>query len=357
MKNNILFTLLLFSISLTGFSNTWIINNAGNTFTPANITVTVGDTIIFDIANMHNAVEVSQAGWEANSSAPLSGGFQLPFGGGMILASDLSIGTHYFICAPHASLGMKGTITVEDCTIPAKPNEINGEMTVCESSENIYSVTPVSGATTYTWTLPNGWTGSSTTNTITAISNNTDGIISVTANSTCGSSPEETLSVSVETIDTLVIENDAMLTANASGVSYQWIDCSNNEAITGETSQSFQPTNDGSYAVIITKNGCSATSSCHDITIGVTGILENNSLNPLVIFPNPSQGKFQIKINEQLISSNLNVVVSNLLGEVIFQATSKNATFQIDLSNHEKGVYILTLSNGLNTHQKTLIRY
>src|SRR6185369_10169639 len=60
-----------------------------------------------------------------------------------------------------------------------------------------YSVTAVAGAGSYTWTLPAGWTGSSTTNSISATVGSAGGTISVTASNGCGTSTARTLSVSI----------------------------------------------------------------------------------------------------------------------------------------------------------------
>jgi hypothetical protein len=72
-------------------------------------------------------------------------------------------------------------------SVPATPGSISGTATVCQGSTNTYSVNPVSGATSYTWTLPNGWAGSSVTESIQATVNSS-GTISVTANNSYGSS-------------------------------------------------------------------------------------------------------------------------------------------------------------------------
>ena len=80
------------------------------------------------------------------------------------------------------------------CT-PAQPDSIIGNADVCVHSSQVYSVSPVSGATSYTWFLPSGWTGSSTTDSISVIIGNTGGVISVTANDSCGSSPAKSLVV------------------------------------------------------------------------------------------------------------------------------------------------------------------
>ncbi|MCB9080170.1 MAG: CHRD domain-containing protein [Lewinellaceae bacterium] len=85
------------------------VTNSGFTFTPAILTVTVGDTIIFQIDGDHNATEVDKATWDSNGSTP-NGGFSTPFGGGTVVLTTAR--TYYYVCTPHASFGMKGQITV-----------------------------------------------------------------------------------------------------------------------------------------------------------------------------------------------------------------------------------------------------
>jgi len=66
------------------------------------------------------------------------------------------------------------------------------------------------------------------------------------------------------------------LTATQTGATYQWLDCLNGfQPIAGETNQSFTPSNDGNYAVEITVNGCSDTSSC--FLIEIIGVDELNT--------------------------------------------------------------------------------
>ena len=75
---------------------------------------------------------------------------------------------------------------------------ISGLTKVCKSKTGIvYSVPASAGATSYTWTLPTGMTGTSTTNSITVATGTTfcNGIIKVTANNDCGSSTASQLSL------------------------------------------------------------------------------------------------------------------------------------------------------------------
>lgn len=83
--------------------------NSGFTFLPDSILAGVGDTIHFVLELMHTAREVSASTWLADDTTS-NGGFDLPFGGGDVVMTQL--GTHYFVCVPHAFLGMKGRIIV-----------------------------------------------------------------------------------------------------------------------------------------------------------------------------------------------------------------------------------------------------
>jgi hypothetical protein len=91
---------------------------------------------------------------------------------------------------------------INGCNTPAQPGSISGSTNPTEGTSQTYSISEVSGATSYTWTLPNGWTGTSTTSSINATVGNSGGTISVTANNGCGSSTARTLSVSVGTCST-----------------------------------------------------------------------------------------------------------------------------------------------------------
>ncbi|MEI6488585.1 MAG: T9SS type A sorting domain-containing protein [Bacteroidota bacterium] len=122
MKRKITIASLLLTFTFTGFATTWTIGNSGFTFTPATITITAGDTVVFSIASSHDAREVSQTTFNANGSAALSGGFQTAFGGGSVLPASLGVGTHYYVCSAHASMGMKGTIIVINSNVGIAEN-------------------------------------------------------------------------------------------------------------------------------------------------------------------------------------------------------------------------------------------
>jgi plastocyanin len=108
MKTNI----LLWAFALyTGLAlgATVTITNSGFAFSPDDVTINQGDVVDFQLAGIHNAIEVSESTWLENMNTPLPG-FSVPLGGGLV--PDLAPGIHYYVCGPHASGGMKGKITV-----------------------------------------------------------------------------------------------------------------------------------------------------------------------------------------------------------------------------------------------------
>ncbi len=92
------------------------------------------------------------------------------------------------------------TVLVSVTTSLSQPNSITGNAAVCSGTSVTYSIAVVPGATSYTWTLPTGWSGNSTSTSISVIAGTTSGNISVTANSSCGVSPVRTLAVTASNV-------------------------------------------------------------------------------------------------------------------------------------------------------------
>jgi endo-1,4-beta-D-glucanase Y len=112
-------------------------------------------------------------------------------------------------------------VTVTTCTIPAQPEAINGNTSVTAGSSQTYSISAVSGATSYTWTLPSGWSGSSTSTSIAATAGNAGGNISVVANNACGSSAPRTLAVTVTSSSTNIALNKSATASSIEGAGFE----------------------------------------------------------------------------------------------------------------------------------------
>ncbi len=88
------------------------IKTVGVTFTPDTVTIKAGDSVLFDVGGSHNVVEVSQETWDAGQKDALESGFGVDFGEEKEISFDTP-GTYYYVCAPHAAMGMKGMVVVE----------------------------------------------------------------------------------------------------------------------------------------------------------------------------------------------------------------------------------------------------
>jgi hypothetical protein len=147
-----------------------------------------------------------------------------------------------------------------------------------------------------------------------------------------------TLNLSINTVDNTTSLSGATASANAIGATYQWIDCNNgNAAIAGATNQSFTPAINGSYAVVVTQNTCSATSNC--ININVVNVKENNPLNDAMVYPNPAKDKVTIEfINREIVS----ISIYNAIGQKLGNVDIPSNEFKFDLTlPKENGIYFL----------------
>ena len=79
-------------------------------------------------------------------------------------------------------------------SIPANLGAVVGNTAVCVGSSNTYSVPLAPGATSYSWSLPGGWSGTSNSNSIITTAA-ASGILSITATYSCGVSPPTTFAV------------------------------------------------------------------------------------------------------------------------------------------------------------------
>src|ERR1035437_8789917 len=112
------------------------------------------------------------------------------------------------------------SISVTVTAVPATPGAISGTATQCGGlTGQIYSITAVTGATTYTWTVPTGWSvtgGAGTTSiTVTTGSAGQNGNITVTAGNICGTSSASSLSVTVRPTPTATISGTTAVCQNA----------------------------------------------------------------------------------------------------------------------------------------------
>ena len=111
----------------------------------------------------------------------------------------LTNGTTYY--ASQTVSGIESTnrlaVTVTVNTAPSSPAGITGAAHFCYDGSESYSIAPVSGATSYVWTTPNGATGSSIGTTLNLLFSPSfiSGTMTVIAQNACGQSPAVALTI------------------------------------------------------------------------------------------------------------------------------------------------------------------
>ncbi|MCF8294544.1 MAG: T9SS type A sorting domain-containing protein [Bacteroidales bacterium] len=233
---------------------------------------------------------------------------------------------------------------------PVIPGQVIGSYQICQGETIEYSIPVTFGATSYEWTIPTGWTGSSTSNTIVLQAGNTSGYVSVVAIASTGQSQPEEIYITVIELDTTVIISGSLLTASANASSWQWYDCTTNQAISSATNQSYTAEVTGNYAVIIEHNGCVDTSSCHRV-FGLS-ILDLPGQKGFRILPNPTTGIINIQGN----SNPDFYVITDIIGNHIITKSNYPKSRNLDVSNLPEGVYFLTLYAGKDKFTFKLIK-
>lgn len=126
------------------------------------------------------------------------------------------------------------------------------------------------------------------------------------------------------------------ITSDDTGATYQWIDCSNNTAIAGATSQSFTATMNGSYAVVVTSSLCSDTSAC--VTVNNVGVVDLSMFNGVSLSPNPVVNSLTITSSNPCLG-----VVFNSQGKMIKEINVLSNEHQINFTDEPSGVYFVKL--------------
>lgn len=158
--------------------------------------------------------------------------------------------------------------------------------------------------------------------------------------------------VVIKSLDLTVYVIESMLTANQESASYQWIDCNNSFLpVPGATGQSFEPEVTGDYAVIITYDGCTDTSSCAHVVID--GFRDIQVVNDLAVYPNPAKGYIIIKANGNINGSEY--YFYDKAGKVVLSGILNDASTRIDLDNLPAGIYSLEVGEA-NQHVFKVIK-
>lgn len=144
-------------------------------------------------------------------------------------------------------------------------------------------------------------------------------------------------------LDSTVSVSGITLTANQAGATYQWIDCELSfTPIPGAVFQSYTPSINGSYAVAITKDGCTVISPC--VSIGNVYAPGNFPKDKFKLIPNPGwPGTTTLLLDTEYDVTNIRIQSSE--GNVIKEFKAENTSrIILDTSTFSSGVYFVKVS-------------
>ena len=257
---------------------------------------------------------------------------------------------------------------------PSQPDSISGIKILCQGIVQTYTVSPVLNAISYSWTLPSGWTGNSSSNSITVISGSTGGAISVTANdSSCSSSPSS-LNVIVNPLpDSAVIIGSISSPAQYSNVSYtansNYASSFNWAIPTGWTINSGIGTStiditvgasSGSLCVTPSNTCGNGTQTC--INVYLAGILNYGNSDNINIYPNPANDIINIEFEIVNYHKMILFTIFNCIGQEVLTDKINNTQGKVlkvlDVKSLNNGIYLMQikLNDGTTLNKKIAIK-
>ena len=246
---------------------------------------------------------------------------------------------------------------------PEKPSVMNGAVEVCPTDNITYSVTDNNAFESYEWTLPNGWSGNSTTNTIDVSNFVGAGQICVRGYSAaCGyTNASSCLTIDVisdlangelaVTGDTLLCSNGVniietyTLTHNITGVeSYNWNFPAEATVLNGQGTQTIEldlsnvSKNSDFEICAVVSNDCFDREFCLLVDFEIcTSIAEHSMQNMVQLYPNPTNGIFNIKSQQEKI---IKIAIYDVQGKLVLSNYVENSDeVMINLSENNKGIY------------------
>ncbi|HPI55751.1 MAG TPA: T9SS type A sorting domain-containing protein, partial [Chitinophagaceae bacterium] len=145
--------------------------------------------------------------------------------------------------------------------------------------------------------------------------------------------------LSVNMVDTSVVQLGNSLICNNPGASYQWIQCNPISLINGATNQTYTPTSNGTYAVIIAESNCKDTSDCHMFVVtGNENVLLKNQIS---VYPNPTADWIHIEVGQ--LTDAASYTLYDAQGHVLMEQPLRQGKDALNLTSLASGFYYIKI--------------
>ncbi|WP_299460544.1 fibronectin type III domain-containing protein [uncultured Microscilla sp.] len=147
--------------------------------------------------------------------------------------------------------------------------------------------------------------------------------------------------VNIRTTDSLT---QSMTTSIQGAQSYQWYH--DYQPLKDAIASTYQPTQDGSYFVVVTNNDCSVTSNLITVAMTATGLSKNKLSNSMKLSPNPAVSQSMLEV-ENNIYGKYTITITDLQGRVCMVLEGKKTQTllhrELPVQKLPQGVYLVRL--------------
>ena len=125
---------------------------------------------------------------------------------------------------------------------------------------------------------------------------------------------------------------------------YQWF--RDYQPISGAIESTYVPPVDGEYFVVVTNEGCSATSNLLTVTVNVTGIEETTLSKRMRLSPNPAEDESLLEIENEVYGP-YKIMITDMQGRVqmVLSGTKQQKVLRrtLPVQNLAQGVYLVKI--------------
>lgn len=324
-----------------------VANSACGSSTPAALAVSgaaytvdaTANTILCNGGNNGNAVATPNGG-----TGPFTYSWS-PAGGSSATATNLTAGTYTVTVVDGSGCSVQSSVTITEPA--ALVANAGSDQSICNSGSTVIGASPAStggtGPYTYSWSPVGGIAGSTLENPTVTPTTTTTYTLVVTDQNGCDATAMMTVTVGANGVAPIAL-NNGVLETSLTGTSYEWY--FENNYIPGSNTQTYTPTADGIYAVVVyDANGCASVSA--DFYYSINGISQVNSAAVYSVYPNPANNEFTFLFNHG--TENASATLVDVTGRIVLTQNITNGINTINVSSLAKGAYFLITKNGDQT--------
>lgn len=235
-----------------------------------------------------------------------------------------------------------GDCLLPELTTPFRTRHDADTLQLCSAEGDTLLSNEITGVTNYLWFRKNNFLGFQDTSQYTVnTENNFNGGYSIKGNNACGN-VYDTIGVHIVRLDTStnLIEDQLIAGENRNKVSYQWYNCEEDFLVSDADERTFEPEENGTYAVALTHDyGCADSSFCK--TFSINGLQELSMRGDINVYPTQFHESLTISLPDGI--QNVKASLRNTSGQEVQDFKLSQGDNHIITGAVKPGMYVILL--------------